>query len=115
MKVKFEMFGASVFRLRYTNWSWCNKTKYGTCLKHGRSWIESYNVFDYDVTPYAVHTYIHKDKRTKTYWLVEQKILSGSGKIGSFATVEHTPVYQVEFVKLHPQNSDYCIVKRSDW
>jgi len=115
MKINFEMLGASVFILRYWTWSWCHKTKYGTCLKHGRSWIEFYNVFHNDLTHYAVHTYIHKDKQTKTYWLVEQKVLSGTGKIGSLSTVEHVPMYQVEFVKLHPKNSDYCIVKRRNW
>ncbi len=116
MKLKFDFKGTSIIRLSdRTNYSWSKATKYGTCLKHGRPWIESRND-SVDMNRYEVYKYYHKDKMNFTYWFVENKLLpnrwGGYGKAGQLNTIEHTPLHRVELIKQKQDNTDYWIVNR---
>ncbi len=114
MDSKLDVKGASLYRLAQVTLSWCHRTKDGTCLKRGRPWTDS-RYLSLDLNKYEIYTYIHKDKQTKTYWLVDNKILKGTGKEGSVSTIEYTPLYQVELIKEHPDDPEYWIVERKNW
>ena len=113
MKLKVDIKGASIYRNADVSWEWCQQPENGVLLKDGKPFANNIMAVGGDLGEYEIYSYIHKDKKTKTHWLVKNKILFGTGVIGSANAVIGRPQYTVEVVKEHPDNSNYLIVQRA--
>lgn len=114
MKVYHDVKGASVYRKIPTNLKW-NESSDGKCLAQGKPWVVENIVQVRDINSFEIYSLVEKDK-SETHWLVEHKILAGTGKVGSgTCKVECIPQYPVELIKEAPDNPEYWIVKRKDW
>ena len=144
MKLKVDIKGASVYKLNLVPVPWYRRKDGKNLNQRGKTW---------SVDSITVHTnpYLYENKNryeiyplaandnSRTYWLVEHRIIAGTGKIGQPGTsglvgiigqsgnagnvgmvgplqrLECVPLYQVELVKKHPDDPDYWIVKRKEW
>lgn len=114
MKVNYDVKGASVYRKNPVHLKW-NESSDGKCLAQGKTWEVEYTVQLRDINSFEIYTLVEKDN-SESYWLVEHKILAGTGKVGSgICKVECIPQYLVELIKEAPDNPENWIVKRKDW
>ena len=111
MKITFDQT-ANKFRLLPTLHKWYKQD--AKKIKKLSSWICKIYVHSRDIDRYEIYKVEGKDRKTTTYWLVEHKILNGTGKVGSGVNiVELIPLYQVDLVKQDKTNPEYWIVRRT--
>lgn len=111
MKITFNQ-KANKFRLLPTAFKWYKQD--AKKIKKLSSWIGKVYVYSRDIDRYEIYNVEEKDRSTITSWLIEHKILNGTGKVGSGVNiVEFIPLYQVDLVKQDKTNPEYWIVKRT--
>ncbi len=141
MKIRPDIKGASLYRLNPVPVAWYRRKNGKNSKQRGKTWsVSSLTVL---MSPYLysnknvfeVYPLTAKDN-SKTYWLVEHRIIAGTGKVGgpgmsglvgiigkagsagrvgmvgSLQRLECIVLYQVELVKQAADNKEYWIVKR---
>ena len=141
MKNEFDLKGASVYKLNPVPVPWFRRKNGKNLKQRGKTWsVDSIGVRSnplhyanknrYEIYPLAAND------NSRTYWLVEHRIIDGTGKIGHPGTsglvgiigqsgnagnvgmvgplqrLECVLLYQVELVKQAANNKKFWVVKR---
>lgn len=144
MKIKTDINGASLYRLNPVPVKWYRRKNGKNSNQQGKTWsVSSLTVL---MCPYLYRNKnvfevypLTAKNNSKTYWLVEHRIIPGTGKVGwpgmpgmsglvgiigkagsagrvgmvgSLERLECIVLYQVELVKQAADNKEYWIVKR---
>lgn len=111
MKIIFDL-KANKYRLLPSLLKWHHQD--AKKIKKRSSWISKVFVHSRNIDRYEIYEIVEKDRKTKTYWLIEHIIIEGTGEVGSgINIVETIPLYPIELIKQDKTNLEYWLVKRA--